>query len=96
MLVTFLFLWMVSHPGHVLIVMDGVPSWSWHQNHERERMDFQLLFVPQSGAMMILVTAPEIARGGGDFKSIRYISNLEPQEILVMAPEIARGGGNFW
>ena len=44
-------LWMVSHPG------------SQHQKFEREGWIFQLLFILQSGAMTILVTAPEIARG---------------------------------
>ena len=32
----FLLMWMVSHPGHSSMLMDGVPSWSWHQKLQEE------------------------------------------------------------
>ena len=61
-------------------------------------MGFQLLFIPQSGTMTILVMAPKIARGGGGWMSFQllFIPQSGTTTILVTAPKIARGGGNFW
>ena len=42
-----LLMWMVSHPGHSSMLMDGVLPWSRHQNYERRKepllVDLQIL-----------------------------------------------------
>ena len=89
-LVTFLLLWMVSHPGHILIVVDGVPSWS--HSYCCRWCPILVTFL-----LLQMVSHPghntRNARGGGRnlFKMSTLLFPLfylVPQEILVMAPEM--------
>ena len=54
------------------MLMDGVPSWSRHQKLQEEEgisIQWYILNLVLQG---ILVTAPKIARGGGNFYSVVY------------------------
>ena len=83
--------WMVSYPSQSSMLMDGVPSWSWHQKFARGGGDLLVMSIRYISNLVlqeILVMAPEIARGK-DGTIICWIvdeSKLVPWDVT--APEI--------
>ena len=86
------------------MMMDGVPSWSRHQNLQEDGM-VQVLFmislladIPQLGATMILVMAPKLQEDGMvqvlfTISLLADVPQLGAMTILVTAPKFARGVG---
>ena len=98
-----MFMRMVSHPGQFsFLFLDGVLSWSWHQNCKRDgynyyQREFMSISCLPTGAARDPGHGTRIARGMGTIiismsLCLYLVSPLVPQEILVMAPELQEDG----